>query len=263
MSSALKEQGLCARIPAVRQYARQLLCLVMILMVVGCYPAQVQYPYCAAVVEKRRTLKDELLLLLPESQRTLPDAAEEAVWLADTAYKAAAGISRINGSWFPGWAGNALVNARLQDRGLCWHYQHDMYRELRRRPLKYFRLGCCVRDGGFPTEHNCLYIAAAGSPWPECWVLDAWMWNGRLKVDKATDLNLRRWNDRPAVCEIQSTCYPEGHTWPIEHWSVLRSTDGSYQGYWMEETRRSSQYQRMYDNIMEGMKEHPGSPTNY
>ena len=49
----------------------------------------------------------------------------------------------------------------------------------------------------------------------------------------------------------------------MEHWSVLRSVDGDYEGYWMEETRRSSQYRRMYENILKGREEHPGSLTNY
>ena len=263
MSSSLHGGRLCDRIRGVIYRVGQLLSILMLILLVGCYPAQIQYPYTAAVVVKRTSLKDNLLALLPQPQQSQQAAQAEAAWLADTAYKAAAGISRINGSWFPGWAGNALVNARLQDRGLCWHYQHDMYRELRRRPLKFFRLGCCVRDGGFATEHNCLYIAAADAAWPHCWVLDAWMWNGRLKVDKATELSQRRWKDRPSVCDIQAVCYPEGHNWPIEHWSVLRSEDGSYQGYWLEETQRSSQYKRMYDNILRGLEEHPGSPTNY
>ncbi len=234
-----------------------------VLALAGCYPAQVQYPYTAAVVNKRISLKDNLIALLPAAEQRLPAARAEAQWLADTSYKAAAGISRINGSWFPGWAGNALINARLQDRGLCWHYQHDMYRELRRRPLKYFRLGFCVRDKSIPTEHNCLYVAARRGVWPNCWVLDAWMWNGRLKVNDARTLSARRWQDAPGICLTQSLCYPEGHNFPIEYWSVLRVDGGSYQGFWMEEARRSPQYHRMYNNILKGQKEHPNSPTNY
>lgn len=247
----------------VKSLVQQVMVMLTVLILAGCYPAQVQYPYTVAVTKKRITLKDNLLALLPAEQQKEKAAQEEARWLADTAYKAAAGISRLNGSWFPGWAGNALINARLQDRGLCWHYQHDMYRELRRRPLDYFRLGCCVRDATHASEHNCLYIAARDAAWPNAWVLDAWMWNGRLKVNDARKLNPRRWTDSPSVCRTQSICYPEGHTWPMEHWSVLRSVDGDYEGYWMEETRRSSQYRRMYENILKGREEHPGSLTNY
>lgn len=232
-------------------------------MLTACYPPQVQYPYSVMVTNRRALLKDNLIALLPLTERVKPAAREEARWLADTAYKAAAGISRVNGSYFPGWAGNAFINARLQDRGLCWHYQHDMFRELRRKPLRYFRLGFCVRDKERPTEHNCLYIAAKNGVWPHCWVLDAWMWNGRLKVDKGTELNQNRWQDLPSVLSTQQRIYPEGHDFPIEHWSVVRDVNGSYDLYWLDNTRRSSQYHRMYDNIQQGKQQHPHSPTNY
>ena len=234
-----------------------------LLGITACYPPQVQYPYTPFIAKRRATLQQELLLLLPEAEQRLPAAQEEAQWLSDTAYKAAAGIARLNDSHFPGWAGNALINAHLQDRGLCWHYQHDMYRELRRRKLTFFRLGCCVRDRDNASEHSCLYIAARDADWPQAWVLDAWMWNGRLKVDKATELDPDDWADFPEVCHMLSYAYPEEHAWPIEHWYTLRTPNGKYAEYWQPHTRTSSQYRRMYENIERGKKEHPGSPTNY
>ncbi len=247
-----------------RKGTRQLLiCVLTALGMASCYPPQVQYPYTQLVTTRRALLKDNLLALLPPEQQAEPAAREEATWLADTAYKASAGIARLNGSCFPGWAGNALINARLQDRGLCWQYQHDMYRELRRRPLRYFRIGCCVRDAAKPSEHNCVYLAAKDAEWPDAWVLDAWMWNGRLKVDDARKLNPRRWDDLPRICHIQSIYYAEGHQWPMEHWSVLRGPDGDYEGYWLPGMNRSSQYARMYNNIEEGKRRHPGRLTNY
>lgn len=239
------------------------LLILAVLGLASCYPPPVQYPYTALVVNRRFLLKDNLISMLPPEQQAEVAAREEAAWLADTAYKASAGIARVNGSYFPGWAGNAFVNARLQDRGLCWHYQHDMFRELRRRPLQYFRIGCCVRDGGKASEHNCVYIAAKEASWPDAWVLDAWMWNGRLKVDDARKLSRTRWADLPNISRIQSIYYQEGHQWPMEHWSVLRGADGEYEGYWLPEMRRSSQYRRMYNNIQQGQKQHPGRLTNY
>lgn len=233
------------------------------LLPAGCYPPQVQYPYTPMVTQRRINLRQELTALLPPEQQELAAAVEEAVWLADTAYKAAAGISRINGSHFPGWAGNALINARLQDRGLCWHYQHDMYRELRRRPLRFFRIGCCVRDRATKSEHNCVYVAPAHAEWPLAWVLDAWMWNGRLKVNKASELDPDDWEDLPFVTDVLSRVYPEAHAFPVEHWFKVRGYKGLYDSYWTEYARRSSQYQRMYNNIQQGKKEHPDSLMNY
>ncbi len=229
----------------------------------ACYPPPITYPACPMVVERRTTLADHLLELLPAAQRTLPAAQQEARWLADTAYAASAGISRINDSHFPGWFGNALINARLQDRGLCWHYQHDLYRELRRRKLAFFRIGCCVRDKGKLAEHNCLYIAARGRQWPEAWVLDAWMWNGRLKVSHATELDPEDWGDLPGICYRLRQVYTEEHSYPVEHWYSLLAPDGAYGEFWDAYTRRSSQYRRMYENVQEGKKLHPGSLINY
>lgn len=233
------------------------------LVLTDCAPPPVGYAYSPLVTKRRATLKDNLVALLPAEEQRQKAARDEAEWIADTAYKAAAGISRINDSRFPGWAGNALINARLQDRGLCWHYQHDMFRELRRRPLSYFRIGCCVRDMAEASEHNCVYVAAKQDAWPKAWVLDAWMWNGRLKVDDARELSPRRWRDLPGICDAQSMVYPEGHAFPIEHWSVLRDIHGDYQGCWVDETKQSAQYQRMLDNINRGREEHPGKLMNY
>lgn len=232
-------------------------------LLTGCYPPPVSYPYTKLVTERRSTLKANLLALLPENERSLPAAQEEAQWLADTAYKAAAGIARINNSNFPGWAGNALINAHIQDRGLCWHYQHDMFRELRRRHLDYFKIGCCVRDLAEASEHNCVYVCGIKDNWPNAWILDAWMWNGRLKVSKASEQDLERWEDLPDVCTNRQRIYPEGHRIPIEHWSVVRTNDSKYALFWEKEAAESRQYKRMMENIEKGQKEHPGSPTNY
>ena len=230
---------------------------------VGCYPPQVQYATTKLVSARRNTLCENLIRLLPEEQRKDPEAWAEARWLADTAYKAAAGISRVNNSNFPGWAGNALINARVQDRGLCWHYQHDMYRELRRRKLSFFRVGCCVRDRANRKEHNCVYVAAREGEWPHVWVLDAWMWNGRLKVSYGGKLNQKRWEDLPKVTAKLSRFYIENHQSPIEHWFVLRGLDGKYDYFTADQVIGSPQHRRMSENIRKGYREHPGSLTNY
>ncbi len=248
---------------AMRALLPLLLASVMLAGQMSCSPPPAAYPYTPLVTQRRATLQQDLLQLLPSHQQNRQAARQEAAWLADTAYKAAAGISRVNGSRFPGWAGNALINAHLQDRGLCWHYQHDLFRELRRKPLHYFRLGCCVRDKGKLREHNCVYIAAAQGTWPHAWVLDAWLWNGRLKVSNAATLNQNRWDDLPYVCTILSLGYPEGHAFPVEHWLSVRCYDGLYNFCHTDAARCSSQYRRMYENIRRGQQEHPGAPTNY
>ena len=237
--------------------------VLMSFALIACSPPPPNYATTKLVTERRHTLYENLLKLLPEEQQTSKAARDEARWLADTAYKAAAGISRVNGSNFPGWFGNSLVNLKRQDRGLCWHYQHDMYRELRRRHLQFFRIGCCVRDQGHASEHNCVYIAQKDAAWPHVWVLDAWRWNGRLRTTNGDELDLDDWADLPDIELLLSQFYTEGHKWPIEHWYVLRDVDGKYSFFYSEKARKGTQVRRMYENMHKGTISHPGSLTNY
>ena len=119
-------------------------------------------------------LKESFLALLPENQASRPAAQEEAKWLADTAVAQSASIARKNKVVLFGWLNNILVNSNLRDRGLCWEVQQDLYRDLRRRPVKYFRVGLAIRDRGTGREHSCVYINAAGKGLKDSLVLDAW-----------------------------------------------------------------------------------------
>ncbi len=253
---------------------RAAVCTAAALSLGSCYPPPVDYPTTTLVTERRATLQESLLLMLPQEVRNTPEAKQEAQWIADTAYKAGAGIARINDSHFPGWAGNYLVNARIQDRGLCWHYQHDMYRELRRRKLTYFHIGCCGRDVGTRREHNCVYVTPQHTGWPHAWVLDAWPWNGRLQVFNAWDLDPDQWEDRAPITQFLSSVYAEGHQYPIEHWATVRNKrkwyelslfgmPATYVDCWWPEAWFSPQYRNMMSNIIQGQQEHPQSPTNY
>ena len=240
----------------------------------SCYAPSANYATTAMVTERRATLQENLLLMLPPELRNTPEAKQEAQWIADTAYKAGAGIARINDSNFPGWAGNYLINSRIQDRGLCWHYQHDMYRELRRRPLSYFNIGCCGRDIATRREHNCVYVSPKHSGWPHAWVLDAWPWNGRLQVFNAWELDPDQWKERRGITDFLAEIYTEGHDYPMEHWLSIRSKrkwyelsifgmPATYMDCWWPETWFSPQYRNMMSNIIKGQQEHPESPTNY
>ncbi|MFI3244657.1 MAG: hypothetical protein R3Y56_10440 [Akkermansia sp.] len=229
----------------------------------SCCPPPPSYDCSCTIVTKRDQLYSELIDLLPAEQRELPEAQEEAKWLADTSQLASAAISRINGSCFPNWSGNILINMNFQDRGLCWHYQHDMHRELRRRKLQYFKLGVCVRDKGKIREHNCNYITALDGAWPNVIVLDAWIGNGRLDISQGWRLSQRRWKDSPDTLFYLNAVYLEEHEFEIESWSQVKGPDGKYVNFWANEARRSEQYHRMYENIMRGKQEHPDKLTTY
>ncbi|HIX18978.1 MAG TPA: hypothetical protein H9862_00065 [Candidatus Akkermansia intestinigallinarum] len=215
-------------------------------------------------VARREALEAALPALLPPEERELDAARTEARRLADTAFRASAGISRLNGVCLSGWAGNILINTGLYSRGLCWHYQHDLFRELRRLKLSFYRLGCCVRDKGKYNEHNCVYIAAADTPWPRAVVLDAWAHNGRLSFEPdARTLDEERWQDQPELCSLLGGSFPEEHGYPCEYWFSVRGRDGVQVSSTDEKAVGSRQYELMQKNIKRGRREHPGKLTNY
>ncbi|MBR3925639.1 MAG: hypothetical protein IKJ58_02640 [Akkermansia sp.] len=226
------------------------------------------YAETAPVLQQRSQLAANLLALLPAEQRTLPQAIAEAEWLADTSYKAAVSISRINNPLlWPAWMNNRLVNApgNIRERGLCWHYQHDLYRELRRRKLTYFRLGCNVRDAGEGSEHNCVYVCAVGSAWPVAVTLDAWRRNGRLSTYTQKDLEGENWEDRSTTTDLLNWIYPVGHTYPVEHWALVKSGKkwNDYVPSWTDSGRNTRQGRIMYNNMYTGLQQRGGKPTDY
>ena len=229
--------------------------MLVTLVVVSCQSAPAPgYAEMPHVVQKRQDLQQMLLKLLPASQRTA--AAAEATWLADTAYKAAAAIARYNDPVFVNWLNNRAVNTRhnYRHRGLCWHYQHDLYRELRRRRLQYFELGCCLRDQGRGAEHHVVYIKSKAGSWPSVVMLDAWWSAGRLRVDDESETD--GWMDSPVTTRVLNTIYPAGHNRPIEHWSMVR-TGTQYRDYIYSDlpaARSSAQWKYSRSRSRRGLK---------
>lgn len=241
---------------------------VLVFMLVGlvnCQHApQPGYTEQPLVVEQRKELVNHLVNLLPESRRSAA-ALQEATWLADTAYKGAAAIARYNDPVFVNWLNNRAVNTRhhYRHRGLCWHYQHDLYRELRRRPLKYFCLGCCVRDRGRGSEHHVVYIMPRDGQWPNLVMLDAWWYAGRLKVDDSSEIE--EWEDDPKTTRMLNAIYREGHSLPLEHWAMVRVgtryNDYAYSN--SEAAKNSPQWRYMQEQMKAGMKRRGGKPVDY
>lgn len=225
-------------------------------------PDYVEKPH---IVEQRINLQQKLISMLPEEKQAA--AREEAAWLADTAYKAAAAIGRYNDPIFVNWLNNRMVNTRkhVRHRGLCWHYQHDLYRELRRRPLKYYRLGCCVKDRGRSGEHHVVYIVDKNGPWParSIALLDAWWYAGRLRVEDERDG--KEWMDDPKTVENLNRIYPEGHNRPMEHWSMVRVST-RYMDYVysdLPEARNTPQWNYMQEQMKKGLERRGGKAFDY
>ncbi len=208
----------------------------------------------------RYQLNDELLALLPVEQRGIHQARLEALWLATTAYRASAAIGRFNNPAASSWLNNALVNSSLgwKDRGLCWQYQHDLYRELRRMPLQYFRIGAAHLNLGESDEHHVLYLTGKGGHWPHVLLVDAWREGGYLTVLDEGMIGQEEWKDAPGELASLQAYYPEGHRFPFEYWALVKSDDsGQYVPVSSEEGYRSEQAGKMRYNIEEGKKLHP------
>ena len=246
------------------KYLHLLFLIAASLGLIACQSApRLDYAELPHVVQKRQDLQKKLLQLQPESQRSA--AAQEATWLADTAYKASAAIARYNDPIFVNWLNNRAVNTRnnFRHRGLCWHYQHDLYRELRRRPLTYFELGCCLRDQGRGGEHHVVYIKAKAGKWPSIVMLDAWWLAGRLVVEDEKDT--KGWSDDPRSTERLNKIYPAGHNRPMEHWSMVR-TGTRYADYVYSDSpaaRDTVQWKYMQEQMKKGLQERKGKPFDY
>ena len=173
----------------------------------------VQKPY---VQRQMSGLANDFLTLLPPEKAALPAAREEAKWLADTAVVQSAAIARENRIVLFGWLNNILVNSNVRDRGLCWQVQQDLYRDMRRRPVKYFRVGLTIRDRGTGREHSCVYVNAAGGGLQDSIVLDAWKNCGHLVVLKQKDREGRKWEEDWRESFV-SKAFPEGHSYRMDH----------------------------------------------
>ena len=239
-----------------------------ILLLVSCqFAPPANYAYTPEIVSERCVLAERLLLLLPPEQRDAPAAVQEATWLADTSYRAGVAIARYNEPFFMAWMNNRMVNSIFtwRERGLCWHYQHDMYRELRRRRLEYFRIGCCVRDRNKGSEHHCVYLAPVTVRWPQCIIIDPWLWNGRLEVLYNGSFSTDKWQEEEGVLPYLQSIYPEEHNKPFEHWARVKA--GWYYRDYAESSsprgRASRQGRLMQRRIEQGMRLRGGKLYSY
>ena len=180
-----------------------------------CQPPPANYTQRPATLNKISKLEKDLLKLLPKTQAVKPEVQKEAHWISKTAYAQSAEIARVNEHLLFGWLNNILVNSKIKKRGLCWHYQHDLYRELRHRPLHYFHLGLTTRDKGKGSSHSCVWVNHKGGGFANSLVLDAWARCGHLKVIPAEDRG-DNWIDEPDWEKYVGQAFPEGHTYSMK-----------------------------------------------
>jgi hypothetical protein len=105
---------------------------------------------------------------------------EEAGLLASTAEKTAVASARKYRPVWPAWFNNILVNRRLKEGGLCYHWANDLFAALSELPVSTLSAHLAVSRLATPREHNAVVITARGQPFAEGVVLDAWRKGGRL-----------------------------------------------------------------------------------
>ena len=219
------------------------------------------------VQQQRKDTYTQLMELLPPAQRNLPAAQEEAAWLVEHGFKAAISIARFNNPLGLGWQNNRNINnpKHIRERGLCWHYQADMFRELRRRHLEYFYLGCCRRDDATSSEHNSVYLRAASGHWPDAILMDPWGNSGRLTILNRRDILIEKWHDVPDDRRNLAIVYTENHRYPLEHWERVQSDENveHYVSIFTPEGRNSRQGKLMFANMKRGLQQRNGRLTDY
>ena len=219
------------------------------------------------VQQQRKDTFKQLIELLPPEQRNIPAAREEADWLVEHGFKAAISIARYNDPIGLGWQNNRNINTpqHIRERGLCWHYQADMFRELRRRHLDYFYIGFCRRDDKTSADHNCIYIRAAAGQWPDAVLMDPWCGSGRLNVMNRRDIEIEEWHDSPEMRQRLEHVYRENHRYPMEHWECVQSDEDveHYVSIFTPEGRNSRQGKLMFANMKRGLQQRNGRLTDY
>lgn len=136
---------------------------------------------------ERRVHAGELAALIVEKY---PATAEEnAGSFAVEAFEVAASKREQWGVVLTPWLNNVLVNTGVNNRGLCYHWARDLYRELADDLPSGSRMTLIQSYRGQPLhEHHAISFHALDEHWSHGILLDAWRNAGNLKfgrIDKA------------------------------------------------------------------------------
>ncbi|WP_320034301.1 hypothetical protein [Halarcobacter sp.] len=91
---------------------------------------------------------------------------------------------------------NLLINLKIKDRGLCYHYANDLLKYLNTKKYKSFKLIKIVSSPGEYFEHTSLAVTTHRNKFDESIVLDAWRDSGELYFSKIKDDKKYDWELR-------------------------------------------------------------------
>ncbi|MBE0496520.1 MAG: hypothetical protein IBX45_08940 [Campylobacterales bacterium] len=108
--------------------------------------------------------------------RAVPNTnADEAARLAHEAHTYAQVLKARYGATSVPRLHNLWVNLGVKDRGLCWHYAHDLFWHVRSLELKSYESIIVVANlGSYWTEHSAVVVTCKGCGIIQGVVLDAW-----------------------------------------------------------------------------------------
>ena len=94
---------------------------------------------------------------------------------------------------------NFLVNVRLRDKGLCYHWSDALYAYLSEKGYPSFEFHLAGANiGEYFYEHNALVIVAKGGKVKEGVIIDPWRDSGELYFSLLKSHTEYRWKHRPA-----------------------------------------------------------------
>jgi hypothetical protein len=121
-----------------------------------------------------KSLQGELIALKPSV------SADEAWEIASEACEKSRQLASDYRVVRPAIFHNFLVNTGFKKRGLCYHWAGDLIAHLQSMDLVTVQVHWAIARAGTVREHNAVVITAAGQPFEEGIVLDAWRRSGDL-----------------------------------------------------------------------------------
>jgi hypothetical protein len=113
---------------------------------------------------------------LEEKLRSIPRVnTEEAARLAQEAHTYAQVLKTRYGATSAPRLHNLWVNLGFKERGLCWHYAHDLFAHVRSLELGSIESVIVVANlGSYWEEHSAVVVTCKGCDISQGVVLDAW-----------------------------------------------------------------------------------------
>ena len=94
---------------------------------------------------------------------------------------------------------NFLVNIRVRDKGLCYHWSDALYEHFSKQNYPSFEFHLVGANiGEYWSEHNSLVIVAKGMKIRDGVIIDPWRNGGKLYFSKVTQDTEYLWRHRPS-----------------------------------------------------------------